>query len=349
MSSEPPLNLQQAPPDPELTAQRSRRARIQIAGYFVVFLPVLVYAFYGSVQQYSRNPTNENLLIAVIMTSPFLGWLYWLTKLLVPKVEFFENHLVERSLRGFSRKRSCQEITSVEAKYDHLFVTFNGLDKIALHKSEIKLEDLARWLAERDVSAAHNLKWEPREPSEDWGPQQQAVEAAILQSKATPSPEVTTQEPLQARILQAAFWGALLLLNVIVAGVFAQAYFRNPTAGLLFFTVFMTLANGIWLFMLALSLVHKKEFYEDHILMRSLSGRSRRRSYQEITNVEVSDESLIITFNDLEHISLLRTGFDVVGFARWLADRGVTAARDLKVEPRLEESLADQQKIFRLR
>ena len=340
------LNLEPAQPSTSLTAQRSRSTRVQIAGCFVVFLLVLVYAYNGTLQQYSRNPTDENLLIAVIMSFTFLGWLYWLTKLLVPKVEFFKDHLVARSLWGFSHKRSYPEISTLEVKHDHLYIAFKDGGKIALHKSEIELERLARWLAERDVSAVRDLKWEPVETSEDWG--RGTVEPAILQNKAAPRLVLTTEGTRSDRIRQAAFWGAMLLLNVIGAFRIIQAHLMDPSEGLLFFVVFLTLGNALWIFMLVLSLVPKKEFYEDHILMRSISGRTRRRSYQEITNVKVDQDYFCITFNDGELIALERESHDST-FARWLAERGVTAARDLKVEPRLEESLAEESKILRLK
>ena len=101
---------------------------------------------------------NEHLLIAVIMMFPFFWGLYWVAKLLVPKVEFFESHLVVRSLWGSSRTRSCQEISKLEVKYGRLFITFKDRGKIALHKNEINFEDLTRWLAKQGVIAARDFE-----------------------------------------------------------------------------------------------------------------------------------------------------------------------------------------------
>ena len=344
MSSEPTLNLQQAPPSPALTAQRTRSHRIQYAGCFVVFLLVMVYAFDHILQQYSSNPTNENLLLTVIMIFPFLAGFILLAYFLVPKVEFFENHLVARSMWGFSRTRSYPEISKLEVKRQHLFVTFKDRAKIAFHPEEIKLDDLARWLAERDVTAARDLiaardvQWEPRRTSQVWGPKQKAFSPATLQNKATSDPLGTLKAPLWARLVAGVFFGGILLLNVIAAVAFAQAYFRNPTAVLLFFTVFMTLSNFMWIAVLAWMLIPKEDLYEDHVLIRSMWGRSEKRSYQEITEVAEDEKYVYIIFNDGQLIGRHTTNIDVAGLARFLADRGVTAARDVKWKPQLEES-----------
>ena len=147
-----------ATPSPTLTAQRPSSNRIQIAGFSVAVLALIVFAFVCATQQYSRNPTNEILLITVLMIFPFFGGLYWLAKMLVPKVEFFENHLVTRSHWGSSRKRSCQEISKLEVKYGRLFITFKDSAQIELRRIEINFEALTRWLAEQGVIAARDFE-----------------------------------------------------------------------------------------------------------------------------------------------------------------------------------------------
>ena len=163
MSSEPTLNLEPAPPSTSLTAQRSRSNRIQYAGCLIVFLLLAVYVFNGILQQYSENPTNENLLIAVFMISPFLVGFYLLAYFLVPKVEFFEDHLAARSLWGRWRMRSYQEISELAVKRRHLFITFTDRSKIALHPEQINLDELVRWLTDHDVTAARDVKRNPGE------------------------------------------------------------------------------------------------------------------------------------------------------------------------------------------
>lgn len=355
MSSEPTLNLQQALPSPELTAQRSRSNRIQYAGCLVVFLLLAVYGFDHILQQYSENPTNENLLLAVIAILPFLAGFFMLAYFLVPKVEFYENHLVARSLWGFSRKRSYPEISKLELKRQQLFVTFQDRGKTALHPEEINLGDLAQWLAERDVTAARDLiaaqdvKWKPRKTSGVWGLKQKAFSPASLQNKATSGPLLTLKAPLWARLVGGVFLGGMLLVNVIAVYGVADKYFETLDNVWIFWTVFLTLGNFIWIPCLAYTLIPKEEIYEDHILMRSKWGRSRQRSYQEIIEVTQDQDSVLIIFNDGEGISVDKTTIEVASFAQFLVDRGVTAARNVKWEPRLEESLADEQKILRLR
>ena len=259
--------------NPTLTAQRSRSNRIQYAGCFVVFLLLSVYVFRGMVQQYSENPTNENLLLVCGVLLLFIGGLYWLAKMLVPKVEFFEDHLAARSLWGVSWRRSYQEISELAVKHQHLFITFTDQSKIALHPEEINHNDLARWLAERDVSAARDLLRAPRRTSEDEEPKQQAVEAAVPRSQATSGPLLTTKQPWSVRIWPVAIYGAFLLFLGYPTVVLAQESFRTQSAGLLFFAVFMGLATCLPIVGLVESLVPKKEFYEDHILVRSWWGR----------------------------------------------------------------------------
>ena len=320
-----------------------------------MLLLLVAYGFDHFLQQYSENPTNVNLLPTVFMILPFWAGVSMLAYFLVRKVEFFENHLVTRSTWGFSRKRSYQDITSVAGDYDHLFVTFNGRDKIALHQEEIKPDDLVRWLAERDVSAVRDMApaWDVRRESqgssEDGRPERQALEPATLQNRAASVPVLTLRAPLWARIVGGGFSGGMLLLTVNAAYVIADKYFETRDTEWLFFLALMIVGICIWIPCLAYSLIPKVELHEGHVLIRSMWGRSRRLSYQEITQVGVLDDDLVITFNYVESITILRTTIDEEDFARWLADRSVTVERALKVEPQREESLADESKILRLR
>ena len=336
MNSKSTLNRQQLPPSPALTAQRSRSNRIQYAGCFILFLLVAVYGFDHILQQYSENPTNENLLLAVIAIFPFFAGFYMLAYFLVPKVEFFEDHLLARSLWGRTRQRSYQEIATLAVKHYNLFITFKDRSKIALHPEEIDLDHLARWLTERDVSAARDIAatWdvrkEPQRTAGNWRPKQQAFSPATLQNKATSGPVLTLRAPLWARMLSGVFLGGMLLVNVFAVYAVADKYFETLDNVWIFWTVFLTLGNGIWIPGLAYALIPKEELYEDHVLIRSMWGRSRRLSYQEITKVGVLDDDLIITFNYIESILIDRTTIDEEDFARWLAERSVIAARALK-------------------
>ena len=49
--------------------------------------------------------------------------------------------------------------------------------------------------------------------------------------------------------------------------------------------------------------------------------------------MEVVQRFFNITFHDGAMIALKRTNINVEEFARWLADRGASAARDFKWEP----------------
>lgn len=355
MSSEPTLNPQQAPLSPALTAQRSRSHHIQYAGCFVVFLLLVVYGFDHIRQQYSESPTNENLLLVCVVLLLVFGGLYWLAKMLVPKVEFFQNHLVARSMWGFSQTRSYPEISKLKVKRQQLFITFKDRSKIALHPEEVHLGDLARWLAERDVSAARDLitarglKWKPRRTSGVWGPKQKAFSPASLQGKATSGTPVTVKPPLWARLLYSAFFGGMLLTNVVAVYGVADKYFETQDNVWIFWTVFLTPSNFLWINILAWTLIPKQEYYEDHILIRSMWGRLQRRSYQEISEVSENEEYVHIRFNDGQIIGRHTSIIDVAGLAKFLVARGVDAARDVKWKPRLEESHAEESKILRLR
>ena len=328
-----------APTSPVLTAQRSRRNRIQIAGGFVAFLLMLVYVTYSTWHQYSRSPTNENLFIVAAVSFCYLVWLWLLAKFVVPKVEFFENHLVARSLWGFSRQRSYREISKLEVKHDHLFFTFNDRGKISLSREEIKLEDLVRWLAERGVLAARDFKWEPLGTSEDWGSKQEAVEAVTLQNKATPGPVLTVQASRSDRIKACLLWGLPLIISVYTLVGSAGRYLSNSKSIYLLGIFLALLVIPMWLSLLAWALIPKVDFFENHITIRSLWGRSRRRSYQEIIQLAVVHERLIITFKDHSSTSFDRSTIRTESFVRWLAERGVAAARNFKWERRIEESL----------
>lgn len=138
-----------ASPSPALTAQRPRRTRIRIAGFFGAFLLLQVFALGVVARQYLGDPTRDNLTIVVVTGLPVFMWILLLVVQLVPKVEFFDHHLISRSLWGLSRKRSYQEIDKLEMKYGHLLVAFKHRGDIALSRSEINIEDLAGWLGER--------------------------------------------------------------------------------------------------------------------------------------------------------------------------------------------------------
>ena len=256
---------------------------------------------------------------------------------LVPKVEFFEDHLVARSMWGFSRKRNYQEISKLEVKREqHLFFTFEGRGKIALHPEQINLDELVRWLAEREVMAARDLlaprdvKREPRSTAKVWGAKKKAFSPATLQNKDPSGPVLTLRAPLWARLVGGGVLGWLLLATVFSAYVITDKYFETRDSGWLFFLALMIFGICIWIPCLAYTLIPKEELYEDHVVIRSMWGQSRRLSYQEITKVGVLDDDMVITFNYVESISILRTTIDEEGFARWLAERSVTAARALK-------------------
>ena len=275
---------------------------------------------------------------------------------LVPKVEFFEDHLIARSLWGFSRKRNYQEISKLEVEREqHLFFTFEGRGKIALHPEQINLDELVRWLAEqevmaaRDLLAARDVKREPRRTSKVWGAKKKAFSPASLQNKAASGPVLTLRAPLWARLVGGGVLGWMLLATVYSAYVITDKYFETWDSVWLFYLALMIFGICLLVPSLAYTLIPKEELYEDHVLIRSMWGRRQRLSYQEITNAGVLDDVLVITFNYVESISILRTTIDEEDFARWLAERSAAVERALKVEPKGEESLAEESKILRLR
>ena len=336
-----PATIQGKPPErPALTAQKTKSNRVQYVAIFGTLTLLLVYfGVYPSWQEYFRDPTSEHLFIAVVVSCSFWVFPLALAYLVIPKVEFFENHLVARSLWGFSRQRNYQEISKLEVKHDHLFFTFNDRGKISLSREEIKLEDLVRWLAERGVLAARDFKWEPLGTSEDWGPKQEAVEVGTLQNEATPSSVLTVQASRSDRIKACLLWGLPLIISVYTLVGSAGRYLSNSKSIYLLGIFLALLVIPMWLSLLAWALIPKVDFFENHITIRSLWGRSRRRSYQEIIQLAVVHERLIITFKDHSSTSFDRSGIRTQTFVRWLAERGVAAARDLKWERRLEESL----------
>ena len=336
-----PATIQGKPPErPALTAQKTKSNRVQYVAIFgTLTLLVVYFGVYPSWQEYFRDPTSEHLFIAVVVSCSFWVFPLALAYLVVPKVEFFENHLVARSLWGFSRKRNYQGISKLEVKHEHLDLMFYGGDQLSLSREDIKIEDLAAWLAERSVVAARNLKWEPRETYENWGVKQDAVEAVTLQNEATSSPVLTVQAPRSDRIRKGLFWGAVFVVSVIIVVGYAGRYFSNERGVDLFVVIFGIFLGIVCLFFLALRLIPKVEFFENHIVARSIWGRSKRRSYHEISKLEVKYDLLILKFTDRGTLALSRYEVNPGGFLQWLAERGVTAARDLKWERRLEESL----------
>ena len=296
----------------------------------MAFLLMLVYGTYNALQQYSRDPTNDNLFAVVIVGFCCLSWPFLLARFVVPKVEFFDNHLVARSIWGFSRKRSYQEISKLEAKHDHLFFTFNDRGKISLSREEIKLEDLVRWLAERGVTPAQELEWTPRGRLEDQGPKQEAVEAVTLQNKTTLGLVLTVQAPRSDRIKACLLWGLPLILSVYALVGSVARYLSNSNSVYLLVIFLALLVIPMWLSLLAWALFPKEVFFETHIVVRSKWGRSRRRSYQEIIHLAVVDDRLAVVFNDGCWVEIPRSTIRTESFVRWLAERGVAAARNFK-------------------
>ena len=318
---------------PVMTAQRSRSNRIQYAAIFgTLTLLVGYFAVYDNWQEYFRDPISEHLFIAVVVSCSFWVWPLAVVYFVVPKVEFFENHLVARSLWGFTRKRNYKGISKLEVKHEHLDVMFYGGDRLSLSREETKLEDLIRWLAEREVTAAKKLEREPWGKSEDRRPKQEAVEAGTAQNKVIPGPVLTLQSPAWTRIYAVLLWGVPGILSIYAEGILIGRCLSNPTSINLVAVCVLPLAGALWLYYATLALFPKVEFFESHIVVRSQWGRSRRRSYLEIMRLAANYEKLDVTFNDWQHVEIAKTDTNIKNFVRWLSERGVTAARNFNWE-----------------
>lgn len=318
---------------PVMTAQRSRSNRIQYAAIFGTLTLLMGYfAVYANWQEYFRDPTSEHLFIAVVVSCSFWVWPLAVVYFVVPKVEFFENHLVARSLWGFTRKRNYQGISKLEVKHEHLDVMFYGGDRLSLSREETKLEDLIRWLAEREVTAAKKLEREPWGKSEDRRPKQEAVEAGTAQNKVTRGPVLTLQSPAWTRIYAVLLWGVPGILSIYAEGILIGRCLSNPTSINLVAVCVLPLAGALWLYYATLALFPKVEFFESHIVVRSQWGRSRRRRFREILSLSLDYETLYVGFSDLHVVAIPRSTIRTESFIRWLAERGVTAARNFNWE-----------------
>ena len=345
MTTEPTTSHGKAPTSPVLTAQRSGSHRIQ---YGVILgaltLAVARYGAYPPWREFYSEPTTDHLIIAVLITSGLFSFLFLTAKFTVPKVEFFENHLVARSFWGFSRKRSYQGIIKVKVEREHLHLMFYGGEQIVLSREEILFEDLALWLTDRGVTAARDLK---RGTSEDWGAKQETVQAGNLQSKATPGPVLTVQASRSDRIQAFLVYGVPVLLSVYALGVLIVRYLNDPKNITLFVIFIIPVAAAVLLYLATLVLFPKVEFFENYIVERSQWARSRKRRYQEVVHLQVDYESLSLAFNDGWLLSIPRTSFRTEPFIRWLAERGVAAARDFKWAPPPNRS-SSHVKIFKI-
>ena len=151
-------------PGPALTSQRSRNRQIPDAIFCGVLALAVVYCIYLGWQQYFTDPTSDNLFIAVLVSPSVIAVYLLLQYFVVPrKVEFFENYLVERSLRGYSRKRSYQEIIKLEVFTRYVacqvfVIRFRGGGDIKLYNDEIHFDELAGWLEERGVPGVQAVK-----------------------------------------------------------------------------------------------------------------------------------------------------------------------------------------------
>ena len=145
-------------PGPALTAQRPKRNRVYNAVFFGAFLVLHLFVLGGVARQYFGDPTDDNLLIVAIFACSILVWILPLLFVLVPKVDFFEDHLVDRSPLGVSRKRSYQQIKKIEMRHGHLFFICRDGHKVALGSAEISLDELVNWLVNRGVTAARDLE-----------------------------------------------------------------------------------------------------------------------------------------------------------------------------------------------
>ena len=218
-------------------------------------------------------------------------------------------------------------------KNDHLYLLFYGGVQITLSREEIIFEDLAPWLADRGVTGAGNLKRNPRGMSESGATKQKTVGTGTLQNKAITGPVLTLQASRGARIRAFLLHGVPFVLSVYaLLGVGIGRYLSNPTGMNLFVICVLPLGSAIWLYCATLVLFPRVVFYENHITVRSQWGRSRRRHYQEIVHLDVDYETLQLEFGDGGSIGVPRSVIRTESFIRWLAGRGVTAARDFKWE-----------------
>ena len=235
-----------APQIPALTAQRSKNQRIQYAVVVVTLIVLgLVYGVYGTWQEYYGDPTYEHLFIGVFVSLSVSVFFILLAYFVVPKVEFFENHLVERSLWGFSRQRRYQEISKLEVKHGHLYFRFNDRGKILISREEIKLEDLAQWLVERGVTAAQDWKSSLSGTSENWGSKHATTTAVTLQGKTASSPVLTVQARRWHRIYAFLFGGVPFILCIPAEGILIGRYLSDPENIILFSILFLPLPASI--------------------------------------------------------------------------------------------------------
>ena len=327
---------------PALTAQRSRSHRIQYAGMFVTLIMLgLAYGVYGTWQEYYRDPTYEHLFIGVGVSLSVSMFFFLLAYFVVPKVEFFENHLVARSLWGFSRQRSYQEISILEVKHGRLYFRFNDRGKIALSREEINLEDLVLWLAERGVMAAQHLQSSPPGAFGNRGSKQATVAAVTFQEKATLNPILTVKSPWLHRIIVFLFAGVPGIVGIYAFGGYIGKFLSNPTTIHLFVVLIIPPVCVLLLYATVVVLLRKSVFFENYLLVRSMWGRSQKLSYQNINTLDLDLEALTVTVKrqnswQVEIITIPRYSFRrfrIEDFVQWLAARGVTAARDLKWPP----------------
>ena len=145
-------------------------------------------------------------------------------------------------------------------------------------------------------------------------------------------PVLTVRAPRSARITACLLWGLPLIISVIALVGSAAGYFRYFEGLYLLGIVLSLLVTAMWISLLASALIPKLEFFENHLVERSMWGRSQRRSYQEIIQLDADHERLFIVFKDGSATSFVRSGIRTQPFVRWLAERGVTAARDFKLE-----------------
>ena len=148
---------------PVLTSQPTRGNRIGYVAFGVVLMGVVVYVTNAMFQDYSEDPTIENLFIFAVLCFSGLVVALWMAHTVTKKVEFFDNHLVAHSLRVFSRTRMYQEIIRLEVSFVQGFrqvfvITFSDGGKIAVHNDEIHFDELAEWLEQRGVRGVGAVK-----------------------------------------------------------------------------------------------------------------------------------------------------------------------------------------------
>ena len=137
------------------------------------------------------------------------------------------------------------------------------------------------------------------------------------QSASGTPPSLIARVSLRSRVAAVVVFGSLTIMGLIsLAAGMAQGIHIGWIA-------FFCAGVACMLGMLMLAVLHKTEFFDDHVKVQSLIGRVQTACYEDLSQVLVSNVTLQMVFNDGRKFVIDSSEADIPVVANFLRVRGV--------------------------